>query len=281
MRRPATYRAPEPASARATRVVAAMAAAVILCGAAEANAQSKSPPPPPPPAQAQPLPPPPAPPPGAAGQQGAQPPPGYPPPGYPPPGYPPPGYAPPGYPPPEGYPPPPPGYPPPPPGYYYGPPPGYVPPGPQQPRTLEEYERQIEATEAELKEAKDRGAAREVKEHKARLNELKKGYNELRDREMPRRSTGMMVGGIVLLSVGGAGIIAGAVLGLSATTSSRSGDDYTVPAIVAVTGGVLCAGAGIPLLYIGSKRERKTPDPNATATTVLLYPGGAGLRMQF
>jgi hypothetical protein len=267
-----------PFRARSGARVAASTIAVIwaLGPASQAAAQSSKAPPPAAPAQAAPLPAAPSPPPGPTD---AQPPPGYPPPGYPPPGYPPPGY-PPGYAPP-GYPPP--GYPPP--GYYPPPgayPPGYPPPGayPQGKMTLEQYDEQIRITRDQLGSAKARDDDDAVRALKERLKELTKERNEERNRVMPRYSTGMMVGGIVLSGVGGLAVITGAALGL-VSTSGGSNDDLGGPALVALVGGLICVGAGIPLAVIGSKRERRDESSIEARPTLILTPGGAALRVQF
>ncbi len=177
--------------------------------------------------------------------------PGYPQPGYAQPGYPPPGYGP----PPPGYAQPgyPPGYGPPPPGYAQPghPPPGYVlAPGYWPPPGYGPQPMQPPAA-------------------------------------TERRSTGMMVGGIVLLSVGGLGLVIGSSLALSSTTTcdfggcSSSGGSQTAGYGVLI-GGAIAVAVGIPLLIYGVKKVPARPDATAPAAAAWVgAPGGAGWSWQF
>ena len=180
--------------------------------------------------------------------------PGYAQPGYAQPGYPPPGYGP----PPPGYAQPgyPPGYGPPPgyaqPGY---PPPGYAPPG----------------------------------------YVLAPGYGpppgygpQPMAPAMERRSTGMMVGGIVLLSAGGLAMVIGSSLALTSTSSCTfqgfcsSNDGAQAAGYGVLIGGAVALAVGIPLLIYGAKKVPAQPDATApTARAWIGAPGGAGWRWQF
>ena len=200
-----------------------------------------------------------------------QPPPGYgqPPPGYAAPGQPPPGYGPPppGYgPPPPGFGQPPPGYGQPPPGYYapgypppgYGPPPpgyyapGYPPPG------------YVMAPGAYPQEAFP---------------------------QKERRSTGMMVSGIVLTSLGGLVTLVGSLVAVSSGSTTVTCDDTgcfstrndsTELGTGLIVGGLVSIAVGIPLIVYGSK---KVPiDPAAAAPAAAKWigaPGGAGWQWKF
>ncbi|AKT43495.1 hypothetical protein [Chondromyces crocatus] len=191
-----------------------------------------------------------------ASSSNGQPPPaqGHPPPGV---GYPPPGYGqpPPGY----GYPPPGYGYPPPgygypPQGYGY-PPPGYgYPPG-YGPNAPPPGDAPI---------------------------------------SMKRRSVGMMVGGIVLSSVGAVLTTLGTAMSLSSNSYDcppcvyegpcPSCEESSPPAgpIVLIVGGLLAVGGGIPLIVYGAKRVPVIDgDAEAPEAALLLGPGGLTLRGQF
>lgn len=200
--------------------------------------------------------------PGAPGQPAQVSPPTYgqAPPGYAAPGYPSPppagyGQPPPGYgQPPPGYGQPPPGYYPAPPAGYYGQPPAgyYAPPG---------YVMQQPYLQ-------DPSAGKE------------------------RRSTGMMVGGIALISVGGLVTLVGSFAVIGAGTSKTVTCDVNSCFSTETGGGALGAGliigglvgiaAGIPMLVYGAK---KVPiDPAAAAPAAAKWvgaPGGAGWQWKF
>jgi hypothetical protein len=146
--------------------------------------------------------------------------------------------------------------------------------------TLEQYDEQIRIIRDQLGSAKARHDDDAVRELKERLKELTKERNEERNRVMPRYSTGMMVGGIVLAGVGGLGVITGAALGLAAS-GATGGDQLAGPALVALVGGLVCVGVGIPLAVIGSKRERIDERSLEARSTLFITPQGAELRVQF
>ena len=185
--------------------------------------------------------------------------PGQPPPGY---GQPPPGY---GYPPQgNGYPPPGYGYPPPgygqaPPGYGYPPPGyGYPPPG------YEAYDT-------------DGSQGPPV--------------------TMKRRSVGMMVGGIVLVSAGAVVSTLGSLMFFSeqsvdcacpsggyCSCGDTGGDDGGAAALL--IGGLLAIGGGIPLIVIGARKvpvidPAAPPEPAPPQATLLVGPGSFTVRGQF
>jgi hypothetical protein len=70
---------------------------------------------------------------------------------------------------------------------------------------------------------------------------------------MKRRSPGLFGGGIAMVSVGGLGLVAGA---LWWATASAFGDEGPAPAAVTI-GGAALLGGGIAMIVIGGK---KVPD---------------------
>jgi hypothetical protein len=179
----------------------------------------------------------------------------YPPPGYgqPPPGY---GQPPPGYgQPPPGYGQPPPGYGAPP-GYYGAPPPGYAyapPPGYM-------YAPQQPTQPLVQKE---------------------------------RRSSGMMTGGIVVLSAGGLAMAIGGVMVAGASSHCTFNFDSpnfcTTDTSTQTTGygiligGIIGVAVGIPLLVYGAKKVPVKVDgaPEAATAKWVGAPGGAGWQWKF
>jgi hypothetical protein len=194
--------------------------------------------------------------PGAAPQQV---PPGQPPPGY---GQAPPGYAAPGYPspPPAGYGQPPPGYGQPPPGYYGQPPagyaaPGYPPPGYGQPPPG--YYAQGYPPPGYV---------------------VQQGtYPQDPFAPKERRSTAMMVTGIVLTSVGGLVTLVGSL----AVVGDSFGGGSNGASTGFLIGGLVGLGVGIPLLVYGSKKVAVDPAAAAAAAKWIGAPGGAGWQWKF
>jgi hypothetical protein len=80
--------------------------------------------------------------------------------------------------------------------------------------------------------------------------------------QMQRHSRGMMVGGIVLVSLAPVALFVATLSTLSKAlcsvdTPDRQGcDDYDAVTTVAIVSGLACVGAGVPLLVIGAKKER-------------------------
>ncbi|MEZ4299379.1 MAG: hypothetical protein R3B70_30795 [Polyangiaceae bacterium] len=89
-----------------------------------------------------------------------------------------------------------------------------------------------------------------------------------------RRSPGMMGGGIVLSTIGAAGVVGGFVLLLTAAFSagfaSLGGSGSSTPGNLALggagglAGGAVFMAAGIPLIVYGARREVPDPPPAAT-----------------
>lgn len=113
-----------------------------------------------------------------------------------------------------------------------------------------------------------------------------------------RRSTGMMVSGIVLTALGGVTLLAGAVVyGMAKKTSctysatgatfcSRNEDGATAGTIAMLLGGGMIA-AGIPLTVVGARKVpvneagvRKVEAPRSVGT-LFLSPTGASFRYSF
>jgi len=218
------------------------AAALIALLARPALGQSQPPPPPPPPPAEAP-----------AAQPPPPPPPVYPPPGYPPPGYPPPGY---------------------PPGYSWTPPPA------ASCSIVEACEERVSAAKEELKRAKKSGNRFEIQRWEGELEDAQKRLVEVRNKTTERFSTGMMVGGIITASVGGASIITSLALVVAASEAEVSElPAYNAAILSTAIGGVFLGAVGVPLAIIGARRVKK--DTNGAGPVVLVGPQGAAIRVHF
>jgi hypothetical protein len=142
-------------------------------------------------------------------------------------------------------------------------------------------EDQIQRTKYALEDAERHDADADAERLKAELKRLRIELNEVRDRTTQRNNTGMMVGGIILSSVGGAGILvalgAGAALSISGGRDNGAG---TV-AILGLVGGLACGAVGIPLAVIGGKRVPKDPSSAEARPILLVGPEGAAVRVRF
>ena len=113
---------------------------------------------------------------------------------------------------------------------------------------------------------------------------------------MKRRSTGMMVGGIVLVSAGALAGTLGSYLLLSDQSeycSCPDGGYCPCPSteenggpIALVIGGLIAIGGGIPLLVIGARKvpvidPATPPAPAAPQSTLLVGPGSFTVRGKF
>jgi hypothetical protein len=108
-----------------------------------------------------------------------------------------------------------------------------------------------------------------------------------------KRNTGLLVGGIVCASVGGASALVGAVmLGLASADSTQvcennnchpatqqDRDTLTTGGTVAVIAGLGLAALGIPMIVIGAKRRTAEAGPGHIAVGV--GPRGASLSLRF
>jgi hypothetical protein len=104
---------------------------------------------------------------------------------------------------------------------------------------------------------------------------------------MQRHSKGLMIGGIVLVSLAPVGFAVALMSSLSKGLCSidnpdRQGcDGYDTVTTVALIGGLGCVAAGVPMIVIGAKKE--PADPWATATVspwATRNAAGLGLRIE-
>lgn len=100
--------------------------------------------------------------------------------------------------------------------------------------------------------------------------------------KMRRHSTGMMVGGIVMVALAPPALIVAGFSGLlklgcnvGDENSDRHCDDSYDPVIYgSLLSAVVLVAVGVPLLVVGAKRE---PDETTATVSPFLAPGGAGL----
>ena len=106
---------------------------------------------------------------------------------------------------------------------------------------------------------------------------------------LERRSTGMMVGGIVLLSAGGLAMVIGSSVALTSSTGCTfngfcsSGEGSQAVGYGVLIGGAVALAVGIPMLIYGAKKVPARPEA-ATALAAPAWigaPGGAGWSWQF
>lgn len=104
---------------------------------------------------------------------------------------------------------------------------------------------------------------------------------------MRRHSTGMMVGGIVMLSLTPVALIVAGVAGLGKSvcridnSEHACDNDYDATIYGSLLTGVVLVGAGIPLLVVGAKKE-PVDEAQVTATVspwVTPSAAGVGLRV--
>ncbi len=101
-----------------------------------------------------------------------------------------------------------------------------------------------------------------------------------------RRSSGMMAGGIVLLSAGGLGLVIGSIVALSArcgfTVFGGCNPDTTAQSAGygMMIGGVIGIAVGIPLLVYGAKKVPVKMD-GAPATAWIGAPTASGWQWKF
>ncbi|WP_437521165.1 hypothetical protein WME79_28535 [Sorangium sp. So ce726] len=198
-------------------------------------------------------------------------------------------------------------------GAAHTPPPPFAPPAPPAAPAVERlppeamweatvaaYEARIEALKYEADSIHDFVDSEDMRDAHGRQIELEieATKRELRDfveRTTERKSTVMMVSGIVLASLGAAALVTGAVL-IPANhdeAATKHRDTYTA-ALATAAGGVVAVGVGLPLYVIGKKRVlRKGLDPRGPAAARLLVgpgavaaspgaiPLGVGLRIAF
>lgn len=102
------------------------------------------------------------------------------------------------------------------------------------------------------------------------------------DERKPRRwaerhNMPMMITGIGMVSVGGLGVLMGAMIAMTGAAKGRGGEDTQVNIGLAALGaGALTLGIGLPLLIIGGKRKGARP-----TTAWVGEPGPAGWMWRF
>ena len=104
---------------------------------------------------------------------------------------------------------------------------------------------------------------------------------------MERHSKGMMVGGIVLVSLAPIALFVATLSTFSKAfctvdNPNRQGcDGYDSVTTVAILSGLACVGAGVPLIVIGAKKEPVEPSPSATISPwATAHAAGLGLRVE-
>lgn len=102
------------------------------------------------------------------------------------------------------------------------------------------------------------------------------------------RSTGMMVAGIVLTSIGSAALVSGAVLtGYFSTLHSEGGGiGVAIIGVPLMIGSTLFAAVGIPLWAVGAPAPRAgtagtPPEQPRAAASLSFGPGSAAVRLSF
>jgi hypothetical protein len=151
--------------------------------------------------------------------------------------------------------------PPPPAGFVPPPPPGFAPapvPGamPFSATAVFDYDAAIDSLKEQRKAAEQQGDEARAEMLEQELDRLKRAKKEHAKATTQRRSTGLMVGGIVLSGVGGVTLISGLILTLagSAQDQSENGRRLQVVGGTMLGGSALAIGAGIPMAVVGGKK---------------------------
>jgi hypothetical protein len=100
-----------------------------------------------------------------------------------------------------------------------------------------------------------------------------------------RRSSGLMMGGIVLTTVGGVGMIGAGILASSAAAcsdcASYTRDNKAIISLTMLITGAICVGIGIPMIVWGGKRVPRNPGQPVAKAVAARWPGGGGLVWRF
>jgi hypothetical protein len=99
---------------------------------------------------------------------------------------------------------------------------------------------------------------------------------------MRRHSTGMMVGGIVMVSLAPVAFLVAGVYGLGSavcSASNNSCDEYATAAKVSLLTGLVLAGVGVPLIVVGAAKEPVSEEGSATISP-WATPSAAGLSLR-
>jgi hypothetical protein len=102
---------------------------------------------------------------------------------------------------------------------------------------------------------------------------------------MERHSTGMMVGGIVMLSLAPVAFLTAGIARLGKGFCDLDDDygcdsDYDPTIYGALLTGVVFVGAGIPLVVIGAKKEPVEEEVAKAIVTPWLTPSAAGVAVR-
>ncbi len=120
----------------------------------------------------------------------------------------------------------------------------------------------IRHTQGNIKQARRADQAAEAEHWAVRMAEKKVLYREERER-LTERDTGLMAGGIVVTSVGGASTIASITLALVWVMSGVFGpnnDDFKTASFGTLAGGLAGLSAGIPMMLFGNQRTPRQPE---------------------
>jgi hypothetical protein len=175
--------------------------------------------------------------------------------------------------------------PPPPAGFVPPPPPGFAPaPGPAEmpfsATPVFDYDAAIDSLKEQRKAAEQQGDEARAEMLEQELDRLKRAKKEHARATTKRRSTGLMVGGIVLSGVGGVTLISGLILTLagSAQDQSENGRRLQVVGGTMLGGSALAIGAGIPMAVVGGKKVPRDDLPRPVASA---EPRGITVRYAF
>jgi hypothetical protein len=102
---------------------------------------------------------------------------------------------------------------------------------------------------------------------------------------MQRHSTGMMVGGIVMLSLAPVALVVSGFARLAKVVCDADRDvgcdaDYDPTIYGALLTGVTLVGVGIPLVVIGAKKEPVAATEAAATLSPWATPNGAGVALR-
>jgi hypothetical protein len=175
-------------------------------------------------------------------------------------------------------PPPPAGFvPPPPPGFAVAPGPGAM---PFSATPVFDFDAAIDSLQEQRKAAERQGDEARAEMLEQELDRLKRARKEHARATTKRRSTGLMVGGIVLSGVGGVTLICGLIFTLAGSAQDQSANGRKLQTVggIMLGGSALAIGAGIPMAVVGGKKVPRddVPQPSAHAE-----PRGITMRYAF
>jgi hypothetical protein len=161
------------------------------------------------------------------------------------------------------------------------------------PDEVESYLRGLRDKVTDAKDAvrEARGDDDQVDAARAELRDAQRFYSDERSR-LTKQDSGLLAGGAVLTGVGGAALVASAVLAVAYALSGITFFDTTEPdsnlgyaALGCLGGGLAAIGAGIPMIVVGVQRVPKEPGDAFLGPADLAPPPGgpspvAGLTMR-